>query len=59
LNEEIFTPAPEPENTSPPSRLSLLLAGALDSISFSLFCLSYSSLKHALGAVWYRFSADE
>jgi len=41
------------------SRFSLLLSGILDSISFALFYLSFSTLTHLFRAIWCRILADE
>jgi hypothetical protein len=47
------------ESQTPYSRLSLLLSGVLDSFSFSLFYLSFSSLPPVLHAIWYRFVTED
>ncbi len=59
VNEEPLTSATRPEPLALSSRFSGLISGALDSISYSFFCVSFSSLIHALGTVWYRFSSEE
>ena len=40
-------------------RSSVFLSGILDSFAFLFFCLSFSSLTHMLGALWYRFSGEK
>lgn len=59
VSEKIFVPAEQSERSTLSSRLSFLISGVLDSISFALFSLSFSGLMHAVGAVWYRFSNEE
>lgn len=51
--------ATTPERMKLYSRLSLLLSGILDSISFTLFYLSFSSLTHLFTAIFSHFLAEE
>ncbi len=47
------------ESATSYSRFSLLLSGILDSFSFALFYLSFSSLTHMLHAIWYRLVIED
>jgi|HubBroStandDraft_6_1064221.scaffolds.fasta_scaffold37736_5 hypothetical protein len=47
------------ESQTPYSRLSRLCSGVLDSFSFALFYLSFSSLPHVLHAIWYRLVTED
>jgi hypothetical protein len=47
------------ESATSYSRFSLLLSGILDSFSFALFYLSFSSLTHMLHAIWYRLVTED
>lgn len=47
------------ERRTPYSRLCVLLSGILDSFSFALFYLSFSSLTHVLHTIWYRLVTED
>jgi len=59
VNDDVITAAPQSERLVLPARITGLISGALDSFAFTFFCLSFSSLTHALGAMWYRVSGGE
>ncbi len=59
MKEQLSTPAAQPDPTTLSSGLPPWVAGALDSIFIALFCLSFSSLRHALSALWYAFSVKK
>jgi hypothetical protein len=59
VNEEVNTPALQPEHLPLFSRFSDLFSGILDSFSFLFFCLSFSSLTHLFTSWCSRFLAEE
>jgi hypothetical protein len=58
-SDESSDTATMPERMKLYSRLALLLSGILDSISFALFYLSFSSLTHLFTAICCRLLAEE
>jgi hypothetical protein len=59
VSEGPSNPAAAPERPTEYSRVGFVLSGFLDSFSYALFCLSFSTLTHVLHAACCRFLAED
>jgi hypothetical protein len=59
VSAELSNPAAAPERPTLYSRVGFLLSGLLDTFSYALFHLSFSTLTHVLHAACCRFLAED